>query len=181
MTRCIIPAKETTHDGAHRKIRFHQSLPHYELISTVQFAEEEIGGYMHITWGHYNRFKNLSTVQGSRCCVCEQYSECTIERWRSWFYLQMIPIWIAAKGYLFTWNGCGHSMGLEDPSVVKRYKEEQVDTGLFGVPPCRELKLLSIERPMPFNLKNILLLSPFILIIAVALIFICLEIAAGIR
>ena len=29
----IIPAKETAHDGAHRKDRFHQ-LPPYELIST---------------------------------------------------------------------------------------------------------------------------------------------------
>lgn len=93
----------------------------------------------------------------------------------------MIPIWITAKGYLFTWNTCGHSLGIDDSSAVKRYKEEQVDTGLFGVPPCTELKILAIERPMPFNLKNILILSPFILIIVVALIFICLEIASGIR
>lgn len=138
------------------------------------FGEEEIGGYMHITWGHYNRFKMLSTIQGSKCCVCEQYSECTIERWRSWFYLQMIPIWITAKGYLFTWNICGHSMSINDPTAVTRYKEEHVDTQLFVVPPCRELKILDLERPMPFNLKNILILSPFILIILVGLIYICL-------
>jgi len=136
---------------------------------------------MHISWGHYNRFKTLSTIESSRCCVCEQYSACTIERWRSWFYLQMIPIWIAAKGYSFTWKACGHSMTMDDRSAVQRYKEEHVDTELFIVPPCSQLKQSNLERPMPFNFKNILLLSPFILIIVVGLIYICLAIASGLR
>jgi hypothetical protein len=72
-------------------------------------------------------------------------------------------------------------MGINDPSAVQRYKEEHVDTELFVVPPCGQLKPLDLERPMPFNLKNILLLSPFILIILVGLIYICLAIASGIR
>jgi len=93
----------------------------------------------------------------------------------------MIPVWLAAKGYLFTWKACGHSMGMDDPSAVKRYKDEQVDTDLFGIPLCRELKAMSIERPMPLNLKNLLLLSPFIIIIVVGIIYICLAIAAGLR
>ena len=135
---------------------------------------------MSIHVGQYNRFKKLSTSQ-QKCCVCGEYSECTIERWRSWLYVQMIPIWIIAKGYLFTWSICGHSLGIDNPSAAKRYKEEQVDTGLFGVPSCRELKLMVVERPMPFNLKNILILSPFILIIVLGLIFICWTIASEIR
>jgi hypothetical protein len=65
-------------------------------------------------------------------------------------------------------------MSINDPTAVTRYKEEHVDTQLFVVPPCRELKILDLERPMPFNLKNILILSPFILIILVGLIYICL-------
>ena len=116
-------------------------------------------------WGRYDRFKRLSTLQSSRCCVCDQYSECTVERWRSWFYIQMIPVWILAKGYLFTWSACGHSMGMDDPVTVSRYKEEHVDTELFVLPPCRELKALDLVRPMPFNLKNFLILLPLILII----------------
>ena len=134
-----------------------------------------------IHWGHYNRFKKLSTIESTRCCVCEQYSECTVERWRSWFYIQMIPVWITAKGYLFTWNTCGHSMGLDDPSNIKKYKEEHVDTEFFVIPPCSQLKPFNLERPMPLSLKNILLLSPFILIIVVGLIYICLAIASGVR
>lgn len=122
-----------------------------------------------IHWGHYNRFKKLSTVQNSKCCVCGQYSECTIERWRRWFYLQFVPVWLVAKGYLFTWKICGHSMGMDEPAGVERYKEEQVDTGLFGIPLCRDLKALSIERPMPFNVKNILILSSMVLIIVIAI------------
>ncbi|HXQ37654.1 MAG TPA: hypothetical protein VN843_26820 [Anaerolineales bacterium] len=122
-----------------------------------------------IHWGYYNRFKKLSTIQMSRCCVCEKYSECIIERWGSWFYLQFIPFWLAAKGYLFTWKDCGHSMGMDDRSAVMRYKEEHVDTELFVVPPCNQLKPLELERPTPFNLKNILILSSMVLIIAFAI------------
>lgn len=134
-----------------------------------------------IHWGHYNRFKKLSTTSGSKCCICNQYSECTIERWRRWFYLQFFPVWLASKGYMFTWQACGHSLGMDDPSVVQRYKEEQVKTGLFGIPPCRELKALSIERPMPFNFKNMVLLSPFIIVIVVGLVYICLALIGVIR
>ena len=71
-----------------------------------------------IHWGHYNRFKKLSTSSGSKCCICDQYSECTIERWRRWFYLQFLPVWLASKGYMFTWQACGHSLDMDDPSVV---------------------------------------------------------------
>jgi len=71
-------------------------------------------------------------------------------------------------------------MGTDDPVVAKRYKEGQVDTGLLGVPLRQDLKLIIVERPMPINLKNILLLSPFILIILGGLISICYEIVIGI-
>jgi hypothetical protein len=177
----IIPAKERHMPGASKRAASSVTNARIDFSNTA-FGNAEIGGSMHfIHWGYYNRFKKLSTIQNSKCCVCDQYSECSIERWRSWFYLQFFPVWLAAKGYIFTWKACGHSMGVEDSSAVKRYTEEQVDTGLFGIPLCRDLKEMSIERPMPMNLKNILLLSPFLLIIAVGLIYICLAIASGIQ
>jgi hypothetical protein len=60
-------------------------------------------------------------------------------------------------------------MGMDEPAAVERYKQEQVDTGLFSIPFCRDLKALSIERPMPFNVKNILILSSMVLIIVIAI------------
>ena len=123
--------------------------------------------------GQYNRLKKLSVLQ-HKCCICGQYSECTIERWRTWGHISFIPIMIVEKGYLFTWSACNHSMGLDDPIAVKQYKEEQVDTGILSIPLCEKLKPMTIERPMPINVKNILLLSPFILIIGLGLIYICL-------
>jgi len=58
---------------------------------------------------------------------------------------------------------------MDDPSVVMRYKEEHVDTELFVVPPCGQLKPLILERPMPLNIKNILILSSMVLIIVLAI------------
>jgi len=124
-------------------------------------------------FGIYYRLKKLGMIQ-HKCCICGQYSECTIERWRGWFNILFIPVFIAEKGYLFTWSACNHSMGLDDLIAVKQYTEEQVDTGILSVPVCEKLKPMTIERPMPINAKNILLLSPFILIIGLGLLYICL-------
>ena len=130
--------------------------------------------------GTYDRFKKLSTLM-HRCCICGQYSDCTIERWRSWLYFSYIPIWRIGNGYQFTWKACNHAGRMDDSVAIQRYKEEQEDTGMFSIPLCEQLKPMYIEPPMAFNLKNILLLSPFILIILVGLIYICLQIATGIR
>ena len=119
-------------------------------------------------FGIYHRFKKLATMQ-HKCCICGEYSECTIESWRRWFNIFFIPIFIVEKGFLFTWGTCGHSMGMDDQSVVNRYREEHEETGLFIIPPCNQLKPLSIERPMPFNFKNILILSSMLLIIVLAI------------
>ena len=110
----------------------------------------------------------------AKCCTCGQYSECTIQRWRRWFHITLIPLLVTDRGYEFVWKACKHELRMEDPAAVKRYKEEQVDTGMFSVASCDLLRPVHVAPRMAFNLKNLLLLSPFIIIILVGIIYICL-------
>ena len=62
-----------------------------------------------------------------------------------------------------TWNECGHSLGIADPSIVQQYRDRCIAAGGPVSPDCSTLMPLEIERPVPITPLGLLLLSTVIL------------------
>ncbi len=131
--------------------------------ATSQSRSHE-GVMLHIPldFGYYYSVKECGDYSFI-CCVCGATGNCTVEEWRRRFHIFYIPTRTVARGYLFTWNECAHSLGMANPSAVGLYEERCAAAGTYVPPDCRTLTPLRIDRPIPLTLPRLVLISPLIL------------------
>jgi hypothetical protein len=118
-----------------------------------------------IHFGYHNSYRKVGNLQ-LRCCVCAVGQVCVVEQWTKKFHIYFIPTRTVARGYVFTWPECGHVLGMTDPKLLTEYETRFVISNQPGLPLCRELHPISVEKPIPLTRKGLLLLLPLILLVA---------------
>ena len=97
-------------------------------------------------YGIDHSYKKVNKTQ-AKCPVCGEYSEVQILRYTKARHIFYIKIKILDERYIFDWAKCNHRAILFDPQDVSRYKQEQVETGIFSVPYYQNMKLYRMEMP----------------------------------
>ncbi len=93
----------------------------------------------------------------AKCLICGEYSECQILKYEESTHILYIKIKTLAEQFIFDWRQCNHRAVLYDKEDVARYKREQVETGILGVPYYHDMKLQMVEMPKKVPVIQIVL------------------------
>jgi hypothetical protein len=122
----------------------------------------EIAGILH-------EYKLLNKIQG-RCYVCNEISECEIEKHTKSYHILYIPIRRIEIQFIFSWAKCGHEAVLHEERDVQRYIEEQVNTGNLNIPFYFDMKPFLTVKQQYYKPNFIIVL---IICVIFAAIFAC--------